>query len=93
MRLPVAINAPLKLPLLSVNAVPFNVTAPEPNNVCTDTDVLKRLTKPSAVKVLATGNKEPLSLLKVAVEATLSTVLASVPVKVSVPSFTEVEPK
>ena len=92
-RLPVAFNAPLKLPLLNVSAVPFNVTAPEPSNVCTVTDVLERLTKPSAVKVLAVGNKEPLGLLNVAAEATLSTVLASVPANVSVPSFTEVEPK
>ena len=92
MRLPVEFNAPLKLPLLSVSAVPSSVTTPEPNNVCTDTDVLNRFTAPSAVSVLATGNAEPVTLLNVAPEATDNSVLASVPDNVSVPTLTKVVP-
>ena len=92
MRLPLEFNAPLKLPLLNVSAVPSSVTTPEPNNVCTSTAGLNRFTSPSAVSVLATGNDEPVTLLNVAPEATDKSVLASAPDNASVPAVTLVAP-
>ena len=91
-RLPLEFNAPAKLPLLNVNAVPSSVTAPEPSNVAISTALLNRFTAPFALNVLATGNAEPSVELNVAPEDTVSKLLANVPDSVSVPPITDVAP-
>jgi hypothetical protein len=91
-KLPVPLIAPLKVPLLSVNAVVSNVTTPAPNNVCSVTPALNRFTNPSAVSVVVAASSEPLCALNVAPFATVNDVLDSVPLKLSVPAFTLVAP-
>jgi hypothetical protein len=91
-RLPVPLIAPLKLPLLSVSAVVLNSTTPDPKSVSSVTAAFARFTNPSAVSTVATGSIEPLCAFKVAPFATVNAVLASVPLKVSVPLFTLVTP-
>ena len=92
MRLPLEFNAPAKLPLPKVNAVPSSATTPEPSNVASSTALLNNFTAPFAVNVLATGKAEPLTLFNVAPEATVSTSLVNVPDNVSVPLLTDVAP-
>jgi hypothetical protein len=91
-RLPVPLIAPLKLPLLSVSAVVLKSTTPAPESVSIVTAAFARFTNPSAVSTVATGSTEPLCAFIVAPFATVNAVLASVPLKVSVPSFTLVAP-
>jgi hypothetical protein len=91
-KLPVPLSAPLKLPLLSVSAVVLKSTTPAPKSVSSVTAAFARFTNPSAVSTVATGRIEPLCAFKVAPFATVNAVLASVPLKVSVPSFTPVAP-
>ena len=91
-RLPVPLIAPLKVPLLSVKAVVSKSTTPAPKSVCRVTAAFARFTKPSAVTTVATGSTEPLCAFSVAPFATVNAVLASVPLRVSVPAFTLVAP-
>jgi hypothetical protein len=91
-RLPVPLIAPLKVPLLSVSAVVSNVTTPAPKSVCSVTPELNRFTNPFAVSVVDAASAEPLCAFNAAPLATVTAVLASVPLKVSVPAFTLVAP-
>jgi hypothetical protein len=91
-RLPVPLIAPLNVPLLSVNAVVLNSTTPAPKSVSSVTAAFARFTNPSAVSTAATGSTEPLCAFSTAPFATVNTVLANVPLKASVPSFTPVAP-
>ena len=91
-RLPVPLSAPLNVPLLSVSAVVSSVTTPAPRSVCSVTPELNKFTNPSAVSVVVAASAEPLCAFNVAPFATVSAVLASVPLKVNVPAFTSVAP-
>ncbi len=91
-KLPVPLIAPLNVPLLSVSAVVFKSTTPAPRSVSSVTAAFARFTNPSAVSTVATGSTEPLCAFNVAPFATVNAVLASVPLKVSVPAFTLVAP-
>ncbi len=90
--LPVPLIAPLKVPLLSVSAVVSSVTTPAPNRVSNVTPALNKFTNPSAVSVVVAASAEPLCAFNVAPFATVNAVLASVPLKVSVPALTSVAP-
>jgi hypothetical protein len=87
---------PANVPVLSVNAVPSNVTRPvdapsNVSNVATDAD---NATVPSAVTTALTGSAAPIATLNVAPFATVTDVDANrpVPVNASVPALTAVEP-
>ena len=87
---------PANVPLLSVNAVPSNVTRPvdapsNVSNVATDAD---NATVPSAVTTALTGSTAPIATLNVAPFATVTDVDANrpVPVNANVPAFTLVAP-
>jgi hypothetical protein len=56
------------------------------------TAVFAKFATPSAVSLVVTASAEPLCAFKVAPFATVTAVLASVPLKVSVPAFTSVAP-
>jgi hypothetical protein len=82
--------------LLSVNAVPSNVTKPvdPPFNVNNVTALAANATVPFAVTTALTGTRAPLATLNVAPFATLNAVDAKLPLPVNanVPAFTLVAP-
>jgi hypothetical protein len=82
--------------LLSVSAVPSNVTNPvdAPFNVNNVTALAPNSTVPFAVTTAPTGTKAPLATLNVAPEATVNPVDARLPLPVNanVPAFTLVAP-
>jgi hypothetical protein len=92
---PSAITPP-NVPLLSVNAVPSNVTNPvdAPFNVSNVTALAPNSTVPFAVTTALTGTNAPLATLNVAPLATLNAVDAKLPLPVNanVPAFTLVAP-
>jgi hypothetical protein len=92
---PSAITPP-NVPVLSVNAVPSNVTNPvdAPFNVNNVTALADNETVPFAVTTALTGTKAPLATLNVAPAATVNPVDAKLPLPVnaSVPAFTLVAP-
>jgi hypothetical protein len=87
---------PPNVPLLSVNAVPSNVTNPvdAPFNVNNVTALAANATVPFAVTTALTGTRAPLATLSVAPSATVNAVDAKLPLPVNatVPVFTLVAP-
>ena len=87
---------PAKAPLLSVNAVPSNVTRPvdAPFNVSNVAAAADNSNTPSAVTTALTGNAAPCATLNVAPAATVTDVDANrpAPVNASVPASTLVDP-
>jgi hypothetical protein len=92
---PFAITPP-NAPLLSVNAVPSNVTNPveAPFNVSNVTALDANETVPSTVTTAVVGTNAPSATLNVAPLATVNAVDAKLPLPVNanVPTFTLVAP-
>jgi hypothetical protein len=87
---------PPNVPLLNVNAVPFNVTRPDeaPFNVNNSTPAADNPSVPSTVTAAVTGTAAPPATVNVASFATDTVVEANRadPVNANVPAFTLVDP-
>ena len=92
MRLPTPLIAPAKVPTLTVRVDPLRFTAPLPINDWIVTAGFSKFAVPSACKAVNAGIEEPREPLNTAPRPTFSTVLASVPLKVSKPPVTVVFP-